>query len=60
MEVLILQLATIFTPLVQQVIRDHKAETGQDPTSEQVVARLNAHADQYLGEGSAWLAAHKT
>jgi hypothetical protein len=58
MEQLILQLFGIFAPIVADVIKDHRKEAGVDPTFEQMQARFFGNIDKYLGEGSAWRAAH--
>lgn len=58
MEQLIAQLLALFTPIIADIIRKHRERTGQDPTDEQIKAEFFANVDTYLGEGSAWKAAH--
>lgn len=61
MQAIIVQLLTAFTPLVLQGVSDWKAANpGQEPTSEQVLALLQANIDKYLAEGAAWTATHPT
>lgn len=58
MEALILQLLTVFSPIIADIIRKFRAEHGVDPTDAQIQAELTANVAKYLGEGSAWRAAH--
>lgn len=58
-EQLIPQLVGTLAPLIIQLIKDHQKENdGQLPTTEELVARLNANVEMYLGEGAAWKANH--
>ena len=58
-EVLIPQLINIATPIVLQVIEDHRAaNNGQMPTPEEVEARFRSNLATYLGEGTAWRLQH--
>jgi len=58
MNQLIIQLFGIFAPIVRQIIEDSRAETGTDPTDEEVIAKFNADIDKYLAEGMKWNAEH--
>lgn len=60
MQALMLQLVGVLAPLITQIIKDHQAETGDIPTTAEIVARLQANADTYLAEGAAWKATHPT
>lgn len=57
-EQLIPQLVGTLAPLIIQLIKDHQKETGEIPTTEELVARLNNNVALYLGEGAAWRASH--
>jgi hypothetical protein len=56
---LIVQLAAIFVPIVQQIIREHAdANDGDLPTDEQVIAKFQSDIDMYLAEGASWRVSH--
>lgn len=59
MNPLILELISLFTPMIREAIDNYKARhDGQEPTDADVIAEFNANVEKYLGEGSAWKAAH--
>ncbi len=55
---LILQLLSVFAPIVRDAIQKHQAETGQMPTDAEMRAEFEAHIDAILAEGAAWKATH--
>lgn len=59
MNPIILQLFTIFAPIVKDVIERHRAaHNGETPTLEQMTAEFHGNIDRYLAEGQAWRDAH--
>jgi len=59
MEALIVALLQVAAPIYLDIIARHQAaNNGALPTVDQMTATLAANADRYLGEGSAWRAAH--
>lgn len=53
------QLIGIFAPIVSDIIKKHQAaNNGTTPTDDEIKAEFLANVDLYLGEGSAWRAAH--
>ncbi len=59
MNPLVLQLIQMFAPIIVDVINQYRAaHNGDMPTDEQVKTELAANIALYLGEGSAWKAAH--
>lgn len=59
MEALILQLAQLLTPIITDVIKHYRdTHGGALPTDADIHAELTANLAKYLGEGSAWDAAH--
>lgn len=60
------QTSSLITALITQVavpeilafVREHHGQTGELPTNEQVIAKMNADADGVIQTGDAWLAAH--
>lgn len=55
---LIPQLVAALAPLIIQLIKDHQKDTGQIPTTDELLTRLNNNVALYLGEGAAWRATH--
>jgi hypothetical protein len=56
---LVVQLASVFVPIVQKIIADHQAANdGAMPTDEEIIAKFEADIDQYLAEGAAWNVTH--
>jgi len=53
------QLLTIFAPIIADIIAKHQAaNNGSMPTTEEIRATFDANFAMYVGEGSAWRAAH--
>jgi len=55
---LILQLATVFAPMIAKLFRDHHAATGELPTDDEIRAALAANIQAVLAEGNTWKAGH--
>lgn len=59
MDAIILQLFTIFTPMVQAAISRYKAtHNGAEPTDADIIATFKANTDAILADGAAWRAGH--
>lgn len=56
---LILGLATVFAPMIKEIILKHQAaNNGIAPTDDEVRAAFEANLQKYLDEGAAWKATH--
>ncbi len=57
MDQIILQLATILTPVIRQVIVQHQADhAGALPTDDEVIAALRGNVAAVIAQGEAWKA----
>jgi len=57
-EQLLPQLFSVFAPIVADIIKSHREQTGHDPTPAEMDAIFLANISKYLGEGDLWKAAH--
>lgn len=57
-DALIAELFGLFAPIVAEIIRRWREQHGVDPTDAEITAEFHANTGLYLGEGSAWRAAH--
>ncbi len=48
----------VLVPEISGIIRQHRAQTGADPTDAEIIAKLQIDATKYIDEGEAWLEAH--
>ena len=57
-EQLIPQLAGTFVPIILDIVKAHRAQSGADPTAEEIMATFQSNLTKYLDEGAEWKAAH--
>lgn len=57
---IILQLLTVFAPIIREAVARYYVDHGTLPTDDQVLNILHSNIDKILADGRAWKALHRS